>query len=522
MQPSVPGPPPPSDREPFAGLGAALFTQSPFSMVIYDPQGRPLAVNPAFERLWNVTLDTVPADYTVLADPILERQGALPVIRRAFQGQTVITPPVCYDISQVSSSQGGRVLWTQGYFYPVRDAAGTLTHVVLTHIDLSERKQAEEALSANEERLRLAQRAAGIGTFDWHIPSGRVEWTEEEERIFGMEPGSFEGTIEGWGKRVIAEDRERMEREMGAAMQRGERELDFAFRITRPDGEVRWIEGSAEFFYGEDGAPLRMVGVNMDVTDRVRLDEAGRAAHAEAERARAAAEEANRAKSEFLAVMSHELRTPLNAIGGYAELIEMGIRGPVTDTQRDDLRRIQQSQKHLLGLINEVLNYTRVEGGALSYEVDDVPLAAVIAGAEAMVRPQVRARALTLAVHPVDPALTARADGEKLQQVLLNLLSNAVKFTPGGGTIELEAVPTDGHVAVHVRDTGIGIPADRLESVFEPFVQVGRSLNNPAEGAGLGLAISRDLARGMGGDLVAQSEPGVGSTFTVILPRKEG
>ncbi|HEU4562134.1 MAG TPA: ATP-binding protein [Longimicrobium sp.] len=519
MDPNAPTPARRSAEDAFAGLGAALFTQSPFSMVIYDPQGYPLAVNPAFERLWGVTLDSVPLGYTVLEDRELERQGALPVIRRAFEGETVVTPPVRYDISHVSSTGSGSVLWTQGYFSPVRDATGAITHVVLTHIDLTERKEFEEALATNEERLRLAQRAAGIGTFDWHIPSGRVAWTEEEELLFGLDPGTFEGTIAGWGARVVPEDREQMEREMGAVMERGEREMDFGFRIIRPNGEVRWVEGSAEFFYDPDGTPLRMVGVNIDVTERVRLDEAERAARAEAERARAAAEEANRAKSEFLAVMSHELRTPLNAIGGYAELIELGIRGPVTDTQREDLRRIQHSQKHLLGLINEVLNYTRVEGGALSYDVEDVPLAAVIASAEAMVRPQVRARGLTLTVHPADPELTARADAEKLQQILLNLLSNAVKFTPGGGSVEIHADAADGTVAVHVRDTGIGIPPDKLESVFEPFVQVGRALNNPAEGAGLGLSISRDLARGMGGDLVAESTLGAGSTFTVLLPR---
>jgi PAS domain S-box-containing protein len=526
VSPSDPGTRPTADAPdglpPGTGLGAALFAQSPFSTVIYDPRGHPLAVNPAFERLWGVALDSVPAGYTVLEDPQLLAQGAIPTIRRAFEaGETVITPPVRYDISQVSTAGSGRALWTQGYFYPVRDAAGAITHVVLTHIDLTERKEAEEAIAEKEERLRLAQRAAGIGTFDWHIPSGRVTWTEEEERIFGMEPGTFEGRIEGWSRRVLAEDREQMEREMGAAMERGEREMDFFFRIVRPDGEVRWIEGSAEFFYAEDGTPLRMVGVNVDVTERMRLDQAERAARAEAERARAAAEDANRVKGEFLAVMSHELRTPLNAIGGYAELIELGIRGPVTEAQRDDLRRIQQSQKHLLGLINEVLNYARVESGALTYDVEDIPLPAVLATAEAMVRPQVNAKGLTLTIAPPDCEVTARADREKLQQVLLNLLSNAVKFTPSGGSIELSCAEAEERVAVRVRDTGIGIAPEKLESVFEPFVQIGRALNAPAEGAGLGLAISRDLARGMGGDLVAQSEPGVGSTFTVLLPRGE-
>jgi len=512
----------PDGLPPGTGLGAALFAQSPFSTVIYDPRGKPLAANAAFERMWGVTLASVPPEYTVLEDPQLLAQGAIPTVRRAFErGETVISPPVRYDISRVASGGGGRTLWSQGYFYPVRDASGAITCVVLTHIDLTERKEAEEALAEKEERLRLAQRAAGIGTFDWHIPTGRLTWTEELEEIFGLPPGGFEGTIDSWSRRVVPGDRERMEREMAAVMERGEREMDFAFRIARPDGAVRWIEGSAEFFYAEDGTPLRMVGVNVDVTDRVRLDEAERAARAEAERARAAAEEANRAKSEFLAVMSHELRTPLNAIGGYAELIELGIRGPVTDAQREDLRRIQQSQKHLLGLINEVLNYARVEAGSLEYDLEDVPLGAVAAGAEAMVRPQVRARGLTLSVAPVDAGLAARADREKLQQVLLNLLSNAVKFTEPGGAIVLECEELDDRVAVRVRDTGIGIAPEKLDAVFEPFVQVGRSLNAPAEGAGLGLAISRDLARGMGGDLVAESEPGVGSTFSVLLPRAD-
>jgi PAS domain S-box-containing protein len=509
---AAPDPPPPA--EPFAGLGTALFTQSPFSTVIYDPSGHVLAVNAAFERMWGVTFSQVPPSYTVLTDAELEAQGALPVLRRAFeQGETVITPPVRYDISRVAGS--GRTIWSQGYFYPVRGPNGAITHVVLTHVDLTERKEAEEALAEQAERLRLALRAAGIGTFDWHVPSGRVTWTEEEEALFGVEPGAFEGRIEGWARRVLDDDRAAMERAMGECMRRREREMDFAFRIRRPDGEVRWIEGSAEFFYGEDGTPLRMVGVNVDVTERVLLDRAERAA-------RAAAEEANRVKSEFLAVMSHELRTPLNAIGGYAELIELGIRGPVTEAQRKDLQRIQHSQKHLLGLINEVLNYTRVEGGALTYDLEDVALAAAVASAEAMVRPQVRAKGLTLTLLPVRPGLAARADAEKLQQILLNLLSNAVKFTRGGGRIELACAPAGERVAVHVRDTGIGIAADRLESVFEPFVQVGRALNNPGEGAGLGLAISRDLARGMGGDLVAESEPAVGSTFTVLLPAAVG
>ena len=243
------------------------------------------------------------------------------------------------------------------------------------------------------------------------------------------------------------------------------------------------------------------------------------AAEAALRAAREQADAANRAKGEFLAVMSHELRTPLNAIGGYAELIEMGIRGPVTDGQREDLARIRISQRHLLGLINQVLNHTRVESGTVRYDTADVPVGAALAAAEVLVVPQMRAKGLTCVMPACDPELRVRADSDKLQQILLNLLSNAVKFTEPGGRISVTAVAVGGAVALSVADTGVGVASDKLAQIFEPFVQVNARYTRTQEGVGLGLAISRDLARGMGGDLAAESEMGVGSVFTLTLPR---
>ena len=236
-------------------------------------------------------------------------------------------------------------------------------------------------------------------------------------------------------------------------------------------------------------------------------------------RARAIAEAANRAKSEFLAVMSHELRTPLNAIGGYAELIELGIRGPVTPEQRADLERIQRSQRHLLGLINGVLNYARLETGNVRYEVVDVPIDELLATCEALVAPQARAKRLRLIVPACPPDLTFRADEEKVQQIVLNLLTNSIKFTDDGGRIEITCEESEDSVAIHVTDTGRGIAPEKLAAIFDPFVQVDSRLTRTHEGVGLGLAISQDLARGMGGDLTVQSMSGVGSTFTLRLPR---
>jgi signal transduction histidine kinase len=255
-----------------------------------------------------------------------------------------------------------------------------------------------------------------------------------------------------------------------------------------------------------------------DLASRAALAVDNARLHEEAIEARRVAEAANRAKGEFLAVMSHELRTPLNAIGGYAELIELGVRGPVTAEQRVDLARLQRSQRHLLGLINGVLNYSRAEAGAVEYAVQDVPLAEALAACEAMTAPQCSARRIALESAACDPALRVRADAEKLQQIVLNLLTNAVKFTEPGGRITLGCAVGIGTVAVTVADTGPGIAPDHLSRVFEPFVQVDARLTRPQGGVGLGLAISRDLARGMGGDLTAESTPGVGSAFTLTLP----
>lgn len=247
--------------------------------------------------------------------------------------------------------------------------------------------------------------------------------------------------------------------------------------------------------------------------------EEAREAAEEAARARAEAEAANRAKGEFLAVMSHELRTPLNAIGGYVELMEMEVRGPITAAQREDLARIKRSQTHLLGLINEVLNYTRIEAGAMRYDIEPVSAEEVMSAVEPLVAPLFRAKGLSFEREKAPPAYQVIADSERVRQIFINLLSNAVKFTPPGGRITMRCESRGNVLAFHVSDTGIGIPADKTDSVFEPFVQIDASLARAEQGIGLGLAISRDLARGMGGDLTVEARDGAGSTFTLTLPR---
>ncbi len=269
------------------------------------------------------------------------------------------------------------------------------------------------------------------------------------------------------------------------------------------------------------------VGVFDERAERVVLGIAGWAAIAidnarlyEAERkARGEAEEANRAKSEFLAAMSHELRTPLNAIGGYADLLEAEIRGPINEVQRGDLHRIKRSQHHLLSLINDILNFAKLEAGKVQFNSVDVSMNETLGELESLVAPQMQQKQLNYQYNCCDPTYTAHTDPDRLQQILLNLLSNAIKFTPPGGKITVTCGPTKDRMLVKVTDTGIGIPPDKLEQIFEPFLQLARGQTAGAVGTGLGLSISRDLARAMGAELSVESNLDEGSTFILSLPR---
>jgi PAS domain S-box-containing protein len=338
----------------------------------------------------------------------------------------------------------------------------------------------------------------------------------------------------------VAEKFPEYELEMAARLGQFE---DEGWRV-RKGGSLFWASVLITAIRQEDGTLVGFAKVTRDLTDRreaqAREIEVARKAAAE-EAARHAAEarelelreladklrrqaaeleSANHAKTQFLASMSHELRTPLNAIGGYVDLLSMELRGPLTPEQRQDLERVRRSQQHLLGIINDILNFSRIEAGQLTYELAPVPLHEVVDSVSMMVAPQVQSKGLHFETTGCPPDVVAWADRAKVEQILLNLLSNSVKFTDKGGALTLTCEPLGNNVALAVRDTGVGIPPEQFDAIFEPFIQVGRTLTASTEGTGLGLAISRDLARAMGGDITVESTAGAGSTFTVTLPGK--
>jgi PAS domain S-box-containing protein len=443
----------------------------------------------------------------------------------------------------------GTLFWANVLITALRSDDGDLLGFAKVTRDLTERRAADQAVRDNEIRFRLLVQSVKDYAIFMLDPGGHVTtWNAGAQHIKGYTADEIIG--KHFSIFYPEEDQAsgKLEHELEVATTVGEYEEE-GWRI-RKDGSRFWANVLITAVRNPTGALVGFAKVTRDLTERraaheraledarrIAAEEAARGAAeqraqelralaeqlgaqaAELERRSTEAETANRAKGEFLAAMSHELRTPLNAIGGYAQLIQLGLSGPVTDEQMEQLERIQRSQQHLLGVINDILNFSRIEAGQVAYDIGPVAMDEVVDAVAPMVSLQARDKRLSLRLARCAPTLVAEADRAKVEQILLNLLSNAVKFTAAGGEIELTCDMTGQRVSVGVRDTGIGIPADQIEAIFAPFVQVGRTLASPKEGTGLGLAISRDLARAMHGDLTVESREGVGSTFMLSLPR---
>jgi PAS domain S-box-containing protein len=338
----------------------------------------------------------------------------------------------------------------------------------------------------------------------WNAGAQRFKGYTESE-ILGKHYSIFyppEDVAAGKPKRLLRE-----------AIENGRVE-DEGWRV-RKDGTRFWADVVITALRDETGALVGFAKVTRDLSERRAAEQR---AIADARRI-AQVESSNRAKADFLAAMSHELRTPLNAIGGYAELIEMGVAGPVSEQQHEYLTRIRTGQRHLLGIINDLLNFSRIESGQVTYELETVDLHQLVDTVMELVGAQAELKRIELVHGPCTDKVNARVDRLKAEQIVLNLLSNAVKFTPEDGKVITTCGLSPTESWIRVEDTGPGIPADKREDIFEPFVQLGRSLSQIREGTGLGLAISRDLARAMSGNIIVQEASSGGAIFTVTLPR---
>ncbi|MFL5385392.1 MAG: PAS domain S-box protein [Longimicrobiaceae bacterium] len=452
------------------------------------------------------------------AFPEIEEQGLPAIVDRVFEGGE---PYFAQERTVWLDRDGDGVV--EEYFYdlgyqPLRDAAGQVYAVASVAVDVTAQVRARQEVEAAR---RGAERAEQHLTRTFEQAPVAIAVLEGPGHVFTLANPPYH--------RLVGEQRELLGRSIRDAFpelreqgiyelldrvyESGEPYVAEEMRLVyhyRPghDPEERVLNFTYQPLRDAGGEVYAVAAVAIDVTDQVR--------------GREAAEAANRAKAEFLASMSHELRTPLNAIAGYADLLLMGVRGELGPEARSDVQRMRRSGQHLLSLINDILNFAKIEAGQLHYELERVPVAALLADLEVLVGPQVAQRGLSYRSSPGEGGLAVWADEEKTRQILLNLVTNAIKFTEPGGTVAVSYHRADRGVRIRVADTGRGIAPEQQARIFDPFVQVDRHLTAESQqGVGLGLSISRDLARGMGGDLHVESVPGEGSVFTLWLPTRE-
>ncbi len=388
--------------------------------------------------------------------------------------------------------------------YVMRDAGGHPVRMIGSMEDFTERRRVERAVRDAEERVRLATESAEVGTWDFNPVTGELRWSERCKAAFGVPPEA-EVDYSTFLARLHPEDRARTDAAVQEALSpRGNGEYDVEFRSLWPDGTTRWIisKGRA-FFEGEGSArrAVRFLGTVLDISDRKRVEE---------ERSRAL-----QARDRFYAAMSHELRTPINAILGYNDLLLAGIYGPLEPVQERGLERAQRAARHLLELVNDVLDLSKLEAGKMEVQPEEVDVAALVEELFVTVRPLAAERGseLSLTCEPGTPRI--HTDPRRVRQIVLNLLSNAIKFGEGEPIDVRCGAGPEGGVVLEVEDRGSGIEAGDLARIFDEFVQLPGA--SPG-GTGLGLAISRSLARLLGGSLEVESRPGAGSTFRLLLP----
>jgi PAS domain S-box-containing protein len=396
---------------------------------------------------------------------------------------------------------------------PLKDAAGRVVRIVGTSLCLDDQKRAEQQLRDQEERLRIALATGGMGTWDWHMQSGELHWSDAVYRLLGRPPHSFRPSYERFLACVDLRDRETVEQAVRDCANRRQ-EFRTEFRVVWPDGSEHWLSARGTYHYDEFGRPSRMVGVVIDATDRREREAALRQAKDEAEAA-------NAAKDQFLAALSHELRTPLTPVLTTVTALEADPRLPAEF--RDDMEVVRRNVELEARLIDDLLDLTRITKGKLPLFLDTVDVHAVLRHTIDICQSDIRGKriAFTAELDAANPFV--RADAARVQQIFWNLLKNAVKFTPERGTITLRTRDeADGRVALEVRDNGIGIEPTALPRLFRPFEQGGGGFSHRFGGLGLGLAIARALVEQHHGTISARSDGlGHGATFTVTLPLAE-
>ena len=412
----------------------------------------------------------------------------------------------------------GRVVWIRDLVSVIKSEDGQ-TWLYGAMVDVTEEKQIEEALRESEARYQQAERVAGL--IHWTIAAGsghrgqdlRLAFSDTAAAFFGWPTESLPTSTAAFIETIVhPEDREKMRRNFAEILRNKAEEFTQEYRIQRKDGSVAVVSEIGRRLLSDGGKLQSAFGTIQDITERKQTEDALRRAQMEAEIA-------NRAKSQFLANVSHELRTPLNAIIGFSEIMNGELMGPLgSPTYREYASDIHESGRHLLAIINDILDLSRVEAGQTALNESMIEVQKLVAACLILVRGKAHAGGLTISVEAPPAVPEIVGDERLLKQTLLNLLSNAIKFTPKGGAIRISIKATPSGVEIAVMDSGIGMSKSELEKVAKPFVQLENWLVRKYEGTGLGLSIAKAFCELHGGRLEMVSAPGQGTTATIHLP----
>jgi PAS domain S-box-containing protein len=422
-----------------------------------------------------------------------------------------------YQIERQLIRKDGSLVWALLSVSLVRDERGVPQYFIGQAQDISSRKAVETELSRVSERMKLAASAGQIGIWEMDLEKQMGIWDDRMYQLYGIDPAK-DAALVIRDPPLHPEDRERVEHELKAAL-RDEAPFDTEFRVVWPDGQTRMIRSLAAVVRDEEGKALRIVGTNWDITEIRSLSDQLEQEKDLLLKAKQAAETANNAKTEFLTTMSHELRTPMNGILGFAQLLEAPVFGALTAKQAEFVEAILRSGRHLLDLINDILELSKIEAGKLTVSVERVELPPVMKSVASALANMAEANRIVLSEDRFDEELPAvLTDRVRLIQCLINLGSNAIKYNRPGGRVDFSYERLDEtRLRIRVADTGIGIPEERQHELFQPFNRLGAAAL-AIEGTGVGLALTRRLVEAMGGRVGFNSVQNVGSSFWIDLP----
>ena len=400
---------------------------------------------------------------------------------------------------------------------------------VFIGIDITKIKEAEEAIKRSEERLSLVVEASNTGIWDYDVLNDTVYFSPRWKAILGYTDNEIENTLQEWEKRLHPDEKNKIIRKFNDFIENPEGLLTFEYRLKHKDGSYRWVSDRSAALTDDQGKTYRILGSIADITERKQAEEALREARdsleikvaertKELEKANEKLKELDRLKSMFLASMSHELRTPLNSIIGFTGLLLMGMAGELNEEQKKQLSMVKNSAKHLLNLINDILDISKIEAGRIDLDITEFSLKELVdevveESSSLLVGKSIRLEA------DVDEQIKMTSDRRRVKQILINLVSNAIKFTDEGLVSIAGKYLSSEKVEISVSDTGIGIKKEDMKKLFKPFQQLDMSSSKKYEGTGLGLHLCYRLTELLGGTITAKSEFGKGSVFTIILTK---